>query len=185
MGSPKALLDFHGETFLDRLIRIFGSCCSSVTVVLGHNPDVILSGIRRPGDATFIRNELWERGQLTSMQAGLRALPSGIDAVLFSPVDYPGIDPETPAAVIAAWKNNPGMLLAVPKAGMRRGHPVLFHADLIGEFLALGLDGQAREVVHRHVDRTVYVPLNDQGTVTDVDDRAAYEELLRQSGATV
>ncbi len=39
MGSPKALLDIAGETFLDRLIALFEARCSPVIVVLGPTPD--------------------------------------------------------------------------------------------------------------------------------------------------
>ena len=35
MGSPKALLEYRGETFLDRLTRIFAAHCDPVIVVLG------------------------------------------------------------------------------------------------------------------------------------------------------
>jgi molybdopterin-guanine dinucleotide biosynthesis protein A len=39
MGTPKALLRFQNETFLDRLIRIFSTVASPVIVVLGHQSD--------------------------------------------------------------------------------------------------------------------------------------------------
>jgi CTP:molybdopterin cytidylyltransferase MocA len=35
MGTPKALLKFHGETFLDRLIRLFSEAGIVPIVVLG------------------------------------------------------------------------------------------------------------------------------------------------------
>ena len=35
MGTPKALLDLRGETFLNRLIRVFAASCDPVVVVVG------------------------------------------------------------------------------------------------------------------------------------------------------
>ena len=71
MGSPKALLPYAGETFVDRLIGVFQSVCDSVIVVLGHEADAIRSGVRRK--ASFVFNPDHELGQLTSLQCGLRA----------------------------------------------------------------------------------------------------------------
>ena len=41
MGRPKALLDYRGETFLGRLIRVLGTSCDPVIVVLGYHADLI------------------------------------------------------------------------------------------------------------------------------------------------
>ena len=35
MGSPKALLDYRGETFVNRLVRVLSGVCDPVIVVLG------------------------------------------------------------------------------------------------------------------------------------------------------
>jgi nicotine blue oxidoreductase len=50
MGTPKALLDFRGETFLGRLMRVLGGACDPVIVALGYHADQIraaASPIRR------------------------------------------------------------------------------------------------------------------------------------------
>ena len=62
MGSPKALLDYGGETFLDRLIGLLAGVCGSVTVVLGYHAAVIHSGIRRVAQAVFVLNPEPSRG---------------------------------------------------------------------------------------------------------------------------
>jgi CTP:molybdopterin cytidylyltransferase MocA len=76
MGRPKPLLVYQGETFLDRLIRVFGTCCSPVVVVLGHGAETIRAGLRRAAEAVIVLNENWANGQLSSMQCGLRAVPA-------------------------------------------------------------------------------------------------------------
>ncbi|MGH9630654.1 MAG: nucleotidyltransferase family protein [Bryobacteraceae bacterium] len=177
MGAPKALLDFDGETFLDRLIRIFSAECSSVTVVLGHDPDTIQSGLRRAGKARFTINPRYESGQLSSLQCGLREVPEDASAVLFMPVDYPGIEPGTVRRIVSAFQ--PGDSFVVPRFEGRRGHPILFSSHLIPEFLALRPEAQARDVVHRHVAATRYLDTDDPCILRDVDDREAYAALLR------
>jgi CTP:molybdopterin cytidylyltransferase MocA len=49
--------------------------------------------------------------------------------------------------------------------------------ELIPEFLALGADAQARDVIHRHRERTRYVDVNDEGILRDIDDPDEYRAL--------
>jgi Uncharacterized MobA-related protein len=111
MGSPKALLDFRGETFLDRLIRIFSEVCEPVVVVVGSEADKVRSGAKLGGRAIFAENADYHLGQLSSMQCGLRAMPENIDGVLFTLVDHPRVRPSTLAALLAP----PRPLLAIPR----------------------------------------------------------------------
>jgi molybdenum cofactor cytidylyltransferase len=176
MGRPKALLPIDGQTFVDRLVTVFSYACDAVIVVLGYGADAIQRGMQ--STATVVVNPDPARGQLSSMQCGLRAMPSGTDAFLFTPVDYPAIEQDTISLLIGAAGRNPNCPLVIPRFEGRRGHPVLCHSKLGAEFLALDAQAQAREVVHRYLDQAVYVDVADAGTVSDVDDPAAYERLL-------
>lgn len=51
--------------------------------------------------------------------------------------------------------------------------------ELIEELLALPLEAQAKDVVHRHLDQACSVDVDDPGILGDVDDPGAYRELLR------
>jgi len=173
MGSPKALLEFRGETFVDRLIRCFSEYCSPVIVVLGNEPEVVRAGVRSPVKAIFVLNTDYQRGQFSSMQCGLRAVPADADGVLFTPVDHPNVERATVAKLVAS-----GAPIAIPQYIGRHGHPVLFSRSLIPEFLALPPDSSAKSVVTRYSDRTRFVDVTDPGILDDVDDPAAYRRLL-------
>jgi CTP:molybdopterin cytidylyltransferase MocA len=175
MGFPKALLDIGGETFLQRLVRVFSTCCSQVIAVLGHDADRIRSACDIRAD--LVVNELHELGQLSSLQCGLRAARADAEAVLYSPVDYPAISASTPRHIVSGFE--PHHSFVIPRYEGRRGHPVMFAAELIPEFLALAPQQTAREVVHRHVDRTRYLDLSDPGIRVDVDHPHEYHQLVR------
>lgn len=177
MGSPKALLDYQGETFLDRLIRLFGSTCDSVTVVLGHEPEIIRSGIKRGGEAQFVINAQHQLGQLTSLQCALRGGLDAADLFVYTPVDYPAIELATIQKLRDAVTDDD--LFVIPRYMGQRGHPVMFRREVRTEFLALPANAQARDVVHRYVSRTRYIDVEDPGIMRDVDDRLAYHELLK------
>lgn len=165
MGSPKALLPYRGETFVDRLIGVF-SPCDEVVVVLGHNADTIRDGMKRR--ATIVVNPDPERGQLSSLQCGLRAVAQA-EAVFFTPVDYPAIEPSTVRAMMPL-----AGAFAMPRYQGRRGHPVLIGRELLAELLAC--ETAARDVIRAHEPQ--YVEVGDPGILEDVDDPAAYSRLV-------
>ncbi len=174
MGSPKALLRYRGETFLDRTVRMLGAHCAPVIVVLGACAEEIRAQAQQP--ATFVMNANYRSGQTSSMQAGLRAVPAGCAGVLFTLVDHPAVDPETIAALAA--EAEPAVLVRVPRYRGERGHPIWFSSALIPEFLALPEDGAAREVVRRHASETRFLEVDDAGILADIDDAEAYRALV-------
>ena len=174
MGSPKALLPIGGETFADRLIGVFQGLCDQIVVVLGHEAERIRAGVKR--DATFVFNPDHALGQLTSLQAGLRSIHPETDAVFFTPVDYPAFTRSTVTSLLYAHGSAP---ITVPRFQTHHGHPVLVSAVLVPEFLALPLEGSARDIVHRHAGHTLYVDVDDPGITRDVDHPEEYQALLR------
>lgn len=181
MGSPKALLDFHGETFLDRLIARFSEFSAPVIVVVGCEAERIRSGVSHPDRALFVENVDYRLGQLSSMKCGLRMIPHSADGVLFTLVDHPNVQSSTIAALLeqpATGNRQPATAIAIPRFQGRRGHPIFFGRELIAQFLALPPDSQAREVVNRYRESIRYVDVDDPGILDDVDDPAAYSRLL-------
>jgi CTP:molybdopterin cytidylyltransferase MocA len=170
MGFPKALLEFQGETFLDRLIAAFSEHCSPVVAVLGARADEIRAGARR--GAQFVINESYPLGQITSLQCGLRSVPEDAEGVLFTLVDHPVVARSTIAALLA----RPRAEVAIPQYRARHGHPVFFDRKLIPELLALDAGTPAKAVFQRHEAR--YIQVDDSGVLTDIDDPEAYRRLV-------
>jgi len=171
MGSPKALLEHEGKTFLDGLIESF-TICDQTVVVLGHDAERVEAGISNAAAATLVINPHPERGQLTSLQCGLHAVRDA-DAILFTPVDYPAIRQATVARLLPQAGS-----FAIPRYAGRRGHPVLINRDLAAKILACGTS--ARDVIRSH--NPIYVEVDDPGILEDVDDPAAYARLRQAAG---
>jgi molybdenum cofactor cytidylyltransferase len=172
MGSPKALLRYRDQTFLDTSIALFAAYCSPVIVVLGADADEIRGGVSR--DAVFVVNSDYRSGQTSSMQCGLRAVPADAEGVLFTLADHPAVAASTVDALAA----EPRPLIRVPRFEGQRGHPVWFSRALIAEFLTLPAHGAARDIVHSHAAETEYLDVNDPGIIADIDDPATYRALL-------
>jgi molybdenum cofactor cytidylyltransferase len=182
MGRPKALLEApHSnppESFLDRLIGLLAPHCAPVIVVLGAGAAEIRANVVRGSQATFVINEQHSQGQLSSLQWGLRAVPDEAAGVLFTPVDFPGVQPGTVAGVVLEFGRGGGTSLVIPRHQGQRGHPVLAPRKLIPEFLALPAGAQAREVIYRHAGEACYVDVDDPGILRDIDDPEAYRALI-------
>ena len=179
MGTPKALLLFQNETFLDRLIRLFAAVTSPVIVVLGHQSGEIRAGIQRASEAIFAVNPDPERGMLSSLQCGLKALPAGADAVMFTPVDHPNLQGATLEKLAGLFETQRAPVIVPTYAG-EHGHPVCIARAVAQELLALPASSMASDVIHKYVSRTQYIAVDDQAVTTDVDDPEAYAGLLRQ-----
>jgi molybdenum cofactor cytidylyltransferase len=117
---------------------------------------------------------------LSSLQTALEEIPSDSEGFLFQPVDCPATDPETIQRIVNALHSS-GALLVIPRFEGERGHPVGARRELISEFLALPQEAKAKDVVHRHVDRTHYLDVDDPGILSDIDDPEAYRVLREQS----
>jgi molybdenum cofactor cytidylyltransferase len=177
MGTPKALLQFQNETFLDRLIRVFSAVCDPIIVVVGEHADRIQSGVARSRDVLFAVNSDPERGMLSSLQCGLGLVPAGAEAAMFLPVDHPHIEVST-IQTLAARFHADRAPVTVPTYAGEHGHPVCVARQLIAELLTLPPEAKASDVIHRHVSKTLYIEVADSAVVTDVDDPAAYADLL-------
>ena len=180
MGSPKALLEYRGETFIQRLVRVLSPVCERVIVVLGYHAAAIRPGI--PGSAVVTINPAPERGQLSSLQTALAALPTDAEGFLFTPVDSPAVESETVELLANEFRRRDvATLLVIPRiqtpGGPKRGHPVFAARAIAEELLALPPTAMASEVIHGHIPQTVYVDVNDPGILTDIDDREAYRRL--------
>jgi molybdenum cofactor cytidylyltransferase len=177
MGTPKALLRFQNETFLDRLIRVFSAVCDPVIVVVGEHAGQIRSGIERGSEVLFAVNPDPERGMLSSLQCGLALVPADVDAAMFLPVDHPHLELATVETLAARFSADRAPV-TVPAYAGEHGHPVCIARPLIAELLALPPGAKPSDVIHRHVPQTVYVEVSDPAVVTDIDDPAAYAGLL-------
>jgi molybdenum cofactor cytidylyltransferase len=171
-------LPLAGETFAGRLARLFREAgCTPVILVLGHDAESVRHGLGPEDADTIVVNPDYARGQLSSLQCGLSAVPEDAAGFLFTPVDHAAVRPSTVAEIVRRFAGRSDELVVVPQSGGRRGHPVCCARELIPEFLSLPAGGAARDVVHRHRDRTACVEVNDPGIHEDADDPEAYRRL--------
>lgn len=174
MGSPKALLLCHGQTFLERSCTAFFSAeVEELIVVLGAWESRLRPALPRHPALRTVVNPHYTLGQLSSLGCGLRALSPASDAAVVNLVDHPLVRAETIAALIASFRAAPVPISIATYQG-KRGHPVLFSRQVYAELLAAPLDQGAKVVVRKDPARVRPVSLNDPGVVADIDTPQEY-----------
>jgi molybdenum cofactor cytidylyltransferase len=178
MGRTKALLPLGGGWFLQRIDATFRSAgVECVLAVAGHDWQAIDAAVAAAGlSLRLVRNPDPSRGQLSSLLAGLDALPPGVPGVLVTPVDLPLFTPDTVRRVVAAWERSRAPIVR-PSRGSRHGHPAVFAASLFDELRAADLSVGARAVVRAHAKEILDVPVDDPGAFDDIDTPDDYERL--------
>jgi molybdenum cofactor cytidylyltransferase len=165
MGKPKALLPLRGKTFLENILAaISNSPVEETCVVVGHHRDEIEPHVKPPARLVF--NPDYEQGMITSLQAGIRSLPSHTSGALLFLVDHPLVESETIKSLVR--KVGPDRIV-LPTFRGRRGHPVLFGSAILEEILGLSASQGANIVVHKDPDRIVEVSVNSPGILVDID----------------
>ncbi len=165
MGSNKLLLEVGGKRVLDHILSKLSPI--PTIVVLGHRPDEI-RGLAEDQGATTVHNPNYEMGMTTSFQAGLRALPDGVEAVFMVLSDTFGFKRELLTRMVERLEENGDALIVSPIHGSKRGHPVLFRGAILNEFMDLGNDETMKDVVNRHESRHTYVESDIWATI-DLD----------------
>ncbi len=183
MGGPlKQVMDWQGVPFLSAVLTTLRAAgLTDLTVVLGCRADEVraacdLSAVR------VVENPAWEQGMLSSLQAGIAALPAAAAGALVTLVDLPALQPATVRAVVAAWSEHPDRII-VPRRNGRGGHPVIFPADLFPEILQGDWPDGPRGLRRAHAARELPVPVDDPGCLLDIDDPEDYRRVLHSGGA--
>ena len=176
MGSPKALLPYHGRPFLEHLLDISKHPKIGMRrVVLGPHAEPIARAIDLEPDEIVI-NDQWRNGQISSIRAAIRSLPEGTAGLLMFLIDHPLISGSLVSGLIQHFYET-GAPIVVPVYENKRGHPVIFSSELYGELERAPLDVGARSVVWAHDKEVCEFATTEEGCVLNLNDPRAFERV--------
>ena len=187
MGRAKATLPTgDGHTFLSRIVQTFlDAGVDDVIVVVGHDAESIAGGFAGSGlPARFVVNRDYDRGQLSSVLAGLSAVDRpGVSAVLLTLVDVPLVSPATVRAVLDSYHRTHAPIVR-PTSGERHGHPLLIDRSLFDALRRADPASGAKPIVRAHASAAGNIAIVDEGAFTDIDTEEEYRRIIggRTSG---
>ncbi len=177
-GRPKQLLGWKGQPFvravakagidagLSRLIVVTGASANAVEAAIDDLP------IR------VVRNENWQTGQASSIQAGVRSCSDKIGSALFLLADQPQVSTAVIRGLCDVHAAGLHPIVAPLVRGEQRGNPVLFDRATFSDLLALRGDVGGRAIFSTH--RVEYMPWHDDSLLRDVDTEADYRHLIEE-----
>lgn len=176
MGARNKLVETVGGTPIvaRAAAALLAGGASPVVVVTGFERERIESALQG-FELELVYNAAHEAGMGGSIAVGIGALGGRAAAALIALGDMPSILAEHVAALIAKFAAE--RTICVPVRDGRRGHPVLWPADLFHELTSLCGDGGARVVLDRFADRIAEVSIDHSGIYDDVDTVADLDRL--------
>ena len=165
-------------TILSSAIQALSEVCDMVIVVAGNNEQA-LEPVVYGGGAFLVRNPHPERGQFSSLQAGLHdVLNRGWDNAMVTLVDRPPASAGTLRKLVDAFSGKDhGVWAVVPEYQGKHGHPILIGREMIEAFLRAPATSTAREVEHANQLRISYVTVEDPLVATNVDTPEDYAKI--------
>ena len=182
MGRPKATLPLgEHDTFLSRIVATFlDAGVDDVVVVVGHHAREIAESFSASDlRARFVVNPNYDRGQLSSIVAGLAVVDRpGVVAALVTLVDVPLVSADTVRAVIDCYRRTHAPVVR-PTSGTRHGHPLLIDRSLFAELRTAEPEAGAKPVVRAHASALGDIPIADEGAFTDIDTEEEYRKWVK------
>ncbi|MDA3847111.1 MAG: nucleotidyltransferase family protein [Vallitaleaceae bacterium] len=179
----KITLKIDGLTVIERILLMLKPYCESIVVVTGHYHDEISEIMKYHPSVTVVKNERYDLGMFSSVQAGVRLMKN--DFILI-PGDYPLIEPTTIVAITKGTCNANGIAsgkinsdIVVPTYNGRKGHPIVIKQRLIQPLLEEDIGSNLK--VFRDRYEVAYIPVEDEGILLDIDTIDDYHHILRKA----
>jgi molybdenum cofactor cytidylyltransferase len=174
-GQPKQLLDFHGKPFIRAIAeKAVSAGLDPVVVVTGSNGNEVKQAVDGC-PVLVVENPEWEKGQSTSIRAGLSGLPSICGGAVFLLSDQPQVTVEVLRSLAEYHSRDLPAVLA-PYVNEQRANPVLFDRETFGDLLNLKADQGGRAIFSKF--SPAYMEWADDRLLMDVDTPEDYHNLL-------
>jgi len=180
LGRAKLLLPFGASTVIGCVVGALEAAgLEPVAVVAGGE----LEGLARALCSTrakLVGNRDPSRGMLSSLRAGLSALPPGAFVVALG--DQPRLRARDIRRLVARWRRSRRGIAIATHQG-KRGHPVLLDSGYRDRILALSDNQTLRDLIHSQAEDVVEVECASDAVIRDIDTQEDYEAELRRARA--
>lgn len=177
MNDFKALLPFAHTCALERLIQTYEAHgVEHIYVVVGHRHEEIRE-VLKDNNVSIIYNEDYDKGMFSSIQKGLSAMDTTVDAFYMQPVDIPLIKMHSLDCLYEAYMcERKGVIY--PTFLGHKGHPPLIDMKYKEQILLSDGEGGLKKVLEAFKKDALNVNVYDQAVLMDMDTPEDYQKLL-------
>jgi len=189
MGEPKQLLPWEGGTVIEAVVRHLAMAgAAPILCVVGHRHAAVRTALCETPAHVIYNPDYSEFEMLRSYQAGIAALRAYETEQSTEPCAGAllalGDQPHIPSAVIrqiVVQATQTPRAPVVPSHNMRRGHPIYLPRPLLDQVTELGADETLRTLMQRHAQQIVYVNVDTDAVLRDMDTPAEYAALKQDA----
>ncbi|MBF26909.1 MAG: hypothetical protein CMA98_03910 [Euryarchaeota archaeon] len=160
LGEPKALVDIHGKSLIEILIKKLKK--NNLRVIIVTRKDLVIE-MEKLGEKVVV-NMKPEDGRTGSIQCGIKELES--ERCLIVPVDRPGFSNETIEKLINSDKTS------CPSKNGKGGHPVILSRKDCEEILSRNPSTPLRDII-----KPIKIEVNDEYLHLNIDFPEDLEKL--------
>lgn len=178
MGEPKQLLPWGKSTVIATVVtNLIAAGADPILCVTGHRHEEIASVLTATAAELHYNEAYATTDMLCSYQTGLAALMErNVTGAILALGDQPHIPIAVLSSIVEQAMVTPEQIV-IPSFNMRRGHPFYVPRRLWQEIIALSQNETLRTVMNRHNTAIIYVNVDNDAILRDMDTPEAYSEL--------
>lgn len=177
-GEIKQLLPWKNKNIINTVVETAALAgLDPILVVLGANAGLIQASLDNE-TIQVVTNPDWDKGQSTSLKAGVAAIRQTVDGVLFLLCDQPHLTLNLVNAVVEEGLRSGKVV--TPIIDDRRANPVYFPASCFPLFDSLEGDAGGRQIISACPHTTL--PWLDDWMARDIDTPEDYRALRDHFG---
>lgn len=177
-GEIKQLLPWKNKNIINTVVETAALAgLDPILVVLGANAGLIQASLDNE-TIQVVTNPDWDKGQSTSLKAGVTAIRQTVDGVLFLLCDQPHLTVNLVDAVVEEGLRSGKVV--TPIIDDRRANPVYFPASCFPLFDTLEGDAGGRQIISACPHTTL--PWLDDWMARDIDTPEDYRALRDHFG---
>ena len=177
-GEIKQLLPWKNKNIINTVVETAALAdLDPILVVLGANAGLIQASLDNE-TIQVVTNPDWDKGQSTSLKAGVTAIRHTVDGVLFLLCDQPHLTVNLVDAVVEEGLRSGKVV--TPIIDDRRANPVYFPASCFPLFDTLEGDAGGRQIIPACPHTTL--PWLDDWMARDIDTPEDYRALRDHFG---
>lgn len=179
MGKFKPMLPMGDESIIRRTIRMMKAAGTEPVVVVTGYCREMLEDHLSDMDVLYVYNEKYATTKMfDSAILGFQKLEGRCDKILFSPGDIPLIRDDT----ISRLQEQEGLLIR-PVFHKIPGHPIVIDQTILPYIMEYNGPEGLRGAIRTCGVPVCEIPIEDEGTIMDVDRRKDYERMLIENTA--
>ncbi len=183
MGQPKLLMEFGGETLIERLLRQLNRPeIASISVLIRANDQALQEKVIMHGAEVIVPEHDPEemRVSVELLVEHLRESKSLAedDGWLLIPADHPIVEPDVLDRLVTNWLKSPGKI-TVPIHEGRRGHPTIFPWPLANHLKRIPQDQGLNWLLRNDPASIEEVECKEPSVLWDLDTPEEFERIRR------